>query len=34
MGRRHGSGHDEATKRGWTMISMKRDWKRLLAFQP
>jgi phosphoserine phosphatase len=25
---------DEATKRGWTVISMKDDWKRIFAFEP
>ena len=25
--------YDEATKNGWTVISMKRDWKRLFAFE-
>ncbi len=24
---------DEARKRGWTVVSMKRDWKRVFAFQ-
>jgi hypothetical protein len=26
--------YDEATKRGWTVISMKRDWRRLFPFDP
>ncbi len=26
--------HDEAAKRGWTVISMKNDWNRLFAFAP
>ena len=26
--------YDEATKNGWTVISMKRDWKRIFAFEP
>jgi len=26
--------YDEAKKRGWTVISMKRDWKRVFAFEP
>jgi hypothetical protein len=26
--------HDEAKKKGWTVISMKRDWKRVFAFEP
>ena len=26
--------HDEAAKRGWTVISMKNDWNRLFAFEP
>jgi phosphoserine phosphatase len=25
---------DEAKKRGWTVISMKNDWKRIFAFEP
>jgi hypothetical protein len=25
--------YDEATKRGWVVISMKNDWKRLFAFE-
>jgi phosphoglycolate phosphatase-like HAD superfamily hydrolase len=25
--------HDEARKRGWTVISMKNDWKRIFAFE-
>jgi phosphoserine phosphatase len=25
--------HDEATSRGWTVISMKRDWKRIFAWE-
>ena len=24
---------DEATSRGWTVISMKNDWKRIFAFE-
>ena len=24
---------DEAEKRGWTVISMKNDWKRIFAFE-
>jgi hypothetical protein len=24
---------DEATKNGWTVISMKKDWKRIFAFE-
>ena len=24
---------DEATKNGWTVVSMKDDWKRVFAFQ-
>ena len=24
--------YDEATKKGWTVISMKNDWKRIFAF--
>jgi hypothetical protein len=24
--------YDEARKRGWTVISMKNDWKRIFAF--
>ena len=26
--------YDEAKKNGWTVISMKRDWKRIFAFEP
>ena len=26
--------YDEAKKRGWTVISMKNDWKRVFAFAP
>ncbi len=26
--------YDEAAKRGWTVISMKDDWKRIFAFEP
>ena len=26
--------YDEAKKRGWTVISMKNDWKRIFAFDP
>jgi len=26
--------YDEATKQGWPVISMKRDWKRIFAFEP
>jgi phosphoglycolate phosphatase-like HAD superfamily hydrolase len=26
--------YDEAGKRGWTVISMKTDWKRIFAFEP
>jgi hypothetical protein len=25
--------YDEATKNGWTVISMKNDWKRIFAFE-
>jgi hypothetical protein len=25
--------YDEATKNGWTVISMKKDWKRIFAFE-
>ncbi len=25
--------YDEAKKQGWTVISMKNDWKRTLAFE-
>jgi hypothetical protein len=25
--------YDEATKGSWTVISMKRDWKRVFAFE-
>ncbi|MEO6417831.1 MAG: hypothetical protein ABIP39_00390, partial [Polyangiaceae bacterium] len=26
--------YDEAKKKGWTVISMKHDWKRVFAFEP
>jgi len=26
--------HDEAGKNGWTVISMKNDWKRIFSFEP
>ena len=26
--------YDEAKKDGWTVISMKNDWKRIFAFEP
>jgi len=26
--------YDEAERRGWTVISMKKDWKRIFAFEP
>ena len=26
--------YDEASKRGWVVISMKNDWKRIFAFEP
>jgi hypothetical protein len=26
-------GLDEAPKRGWTLVSMKRDWKRVFPWQ-
>ena len=26
--------YDEAKKKGWTVISMKNDWKRIFAFEP
>jgi hypothetical protein len=26
--------YDEAKKQGWTVISMKNDWKRIFAFEP
>ena len=26
--------YDEAKKQGWTIISMKNDWKRIFAFEP
>jgi hypothetical protein len=26
--------YDEATKQGWPVITMKRDWKRIFAFEP
>ena len=25
---------DEAMKKGWTVISMKNDWKRIFTFEP
>ena len=25
---------DEAGQRGWTVVSMKTDWKRIFAFEP
>ena len=25
---------DEATKRGWIVISMKKDWRRVFSFDP
>ncbi len=25
--------YDEAQKQGWTVISMRRDWKRIFAFE-
>jgi hypothetical protein len=25
--------YDKATKQGWTVISMKNDWKRVFAFE-
>jgi hypothetical protein len=25
--------YDDATKNGWTVISMKNDWKRIFAFE-
>ena len=25
--------YDEAKKKGWTVISMKNDWKRIFAFE-
>ena len=25
--------YDEATRNGWTVISMKNDWKRIFAFE-
>jgi len=25
---------DEATAKGWPVISMKNDWKRIFAFEP
>ena len=25
--------YDEAKKNGWTVISMKNDWKRIFAFE-
>ncbi len=26
--------YDEAQKQGWVIISMKKDWKRIFAFEP
>jgi hypothetical protein len=26
-------GLDEAPKRGWTLVSMKKDWKRVFSFE-
>jgi len=26
--------YDEAKKKGWSVVSMKRDWKRVFAFEP
>jgi hypothetical protein len=26
--------YDQAKKRGWNVISMKNDWKRIVAFEP
>ncbi len=26
-------GLDEASKRGWTLVSMKMDWKRVFSFE-
>lgn len=26
--------YDEAKQQGWTIISMKNDWKRIFAFEP
>ena len=26
--------YDEAKKRGWTVISVKNDWKRYFSFEP
>jgi len=26
--------YDEARMRGWTVIRMKNDWKRVFAFEP
>ena len=26
--------YDEATKNGWTVVSMKKDWKKIFAFEP
>jgi hypothetical protein len=26
--------HDEAMKKGWTVISMKNDWKKIFTFEP
>ena len=25
---------DEGTKRAWTIVDMKRDWKKVFAFEP
>ncbi|MGB5062349.1 MAG: haloacid dehalogenase-like hydrolase, partial [Candidatus Competibacter sp.] len=26
--------YDEAKKQGWTVISMKNDWRKIFAFEP
>jgi hypothetical protein len=26
--------YDQAQRQGWTVISMKRDWRRVFAFEP
>jgi hypothetical protein len=26
--------HEEAKKQGWTIVSMKDDWKKIFAFDP
>jgi len=26
--------YDEAKKQGWTIVSMKDDWKKIFAFEP